>query len=40
MSGILNIIDLNAIWKGFLEAISDFFCGSGDVIPNMYHVSS
>ncbi len=33
MSGMLEIIDLNAVWKGNLEAISDYLCGSGHVIP-------
>ncbi len=33
MSGILNNVDLNAVWDGNLEAISDFFYGSGHVIP-------
>ncbi len=32
MSGILKIVDLNAVWEGNLEAISEFFCGSGHVI--------
>ncbi len=39
MSGILKIIDLNAVWDCNLEeAISHFFCGSGHLIPN--HVIS
>ncbi len=38
MSGILKIADLNAVWEGNLEAISDFFCGSGHVIPKHYKV--
>ncbi len=33
MSGILKIINFNPVWEGNLEAISDFFCGSGHVIP-------
>ncbi len=32
MSGILKIIDFNAVSEDNLEAISDFFCGSGHVI--------
>ncbi len=35
MSGILKIIDLNAVWEGNLEAISHFFCGWGHVIPKL-----
>ncbi len=37
MSGILKIGDLNAIWEGNVEAILDFFCGSGHLVPK--HVS-
>ncbi len=33
MSGKLKIINLNIVSEGNLEAISDFFCGSGHVIP-------
>ncbi len=29
----LKMIDFNAVWDGNLEVISDFFCGSGHVIP-------
>ncbi len=32
-SGILKLIDLNVVWEGNVEAISDFFCGLGYVIP-------
>ncbi len=31
MFGILNIINLNAVWEGNWEAILYFFCGSGDI---------
>ncbi len=32
MSDILKVIDVKAVLEGNLEAISDFFCGSGHVI--------
>ncbi len=38
MSGILKIIDLNAVSEGNLEVISNFCCHLGHVIPK--HVSS
>ncbi len=37
MSGILKIVDLNAVWESNLEAISDLFCGLGDVINILKH---
>ncbi len=33
MSGILKLVDVNAVSEGDLEAISDFVCGSDYVIP-------
>ncbi len=33
-----KIIGFNSVWEGNLEAISDFFCGSGHVIPKHYKV--
>ncbi len=30
---MLKIIDLNAVWECNLEAISNFFCSLGHVIP-------
>ncbi len=33
MLGILKMMAFNAAWEGNLEAISDFVCGSGHVIP-------
>ncbi len=40
MFGTLTTVDLNAVWNGNLEAISDFFCGSGHVIPKHAIVAS
>ncbi len=39
MSGILKIIELNAVWDGNLEAISHLVYGSGHVIPKAYMIS-
>ncbi len=33
MFGIFKIIDLNAVWEGNVEVISDFCCSSGHVTP-------
>ncbi len=38
MSGTLKSTHLNTVREGNLEVISDFFCGSGHVVPK--HVNN